>query len=98
MKIKVDVTQQDIDKGVQCSSARCPIAIAAKRVLGKEVSVGSMSLVIYTPIDDELEDGAKNAEVVQLPHEAQAFVRDFDHYEYQRTPISPVSFEIEVKS
>jgi hypothetical protein len=74
----IEVTQQDIDNGVQCSSVRCPIALAAQRQIGcRWVSVGP----------NHLDTGHKR---VPLPANARAFEYAFDLGD----PVQPFSFEI----
>lgn len=38
--MRIEVTQEDIDKGTPRNCADCPVAIAASRALGERVEVG----------------------------------------------------------
>ena len=49
-KIRITVTQEDIDKGVPCNSVRCPIAKAVDRKFGLNLlgaSVGSRIITCF---------------------------------------------------
>ena len=65
--MKIEVTQDDIDEGVQGSMSLCPIARALKRHFpeGSSIRVGGGRAFV---------DGV----VYQLPHEARIFVKLFD--------------------
>jgi hypothetical protein len=74
----ISVTQEDIEKGT-IDGENCPIALAAKRVIGGMpfVSVDES----FISIDDE---------DYRLPTEASQFVGDFDG----NAKVSPFSFEL----
>ena len=82
--MKIEVTQKDIDKGVQGECQLCPIALAFKRNSNiKRVYVNTKSIEVL-----HRETGAKSYE---LPKKAQTFVKRFDRQE----PVKPFSFELE---
>lgn len=84
MKIKVEVTQEDINNGVRQDADNCPIACALKR------------LVQNPEVEDDIEfDLNEIRYVAQLTEEAVTFINHFD----QRglIAVQPFSFEIEAK-
>jgi hypothetical protein len=79
VKLKIEVTYEDIDLGQPGDPHRCPIARAATRALGADavVVVGIISLPHGPPIT--------------LPKEAHEFYLEFDEYH----PVAPFTFEVE---
>lgn len=70
--MKIQVTQEHIDRGNQCESMACPIALAMTEALGIPVYVTPDAAgVDMTYGDDEEVE-------VELPELAQAFVAAFD--------------------
>ena len=91
-RVTVEVTQDDIDLGMQGSSRACPIALAAARALDggfENVSVASdVGATFFTWKTGPFSRGRYTA--YELPSEARAFIRDFD-----RGPVTdaqPVTF------
>ena len=83
--MKIEVTQKDIDEGVQGECTLCPIALAFKRNINfKAVYVNGKSIDVWYPRSG----GVKTYE---LPKKAQTFVKRFDRQE----PVKPFSFELE---
>ena len=81
--MKIEVTQKDINKGVQGECQLCPIARAIKReTKTKHVEVSSKNVVLYR---------RKSNNFHPLPKEAQTFIKRFDG---ERT-VKPFSFELE---
>ena len=82
--MKIEVTQKDIDNGVQGECQSCPIALAFKRNSNiKRVYVNTKSIdVLHYGI------GVKSYE---LPKKAKTFIKRFDRQE----PVKPFSFELE---
>ena len=84
MKLKVEVTQEDIDNGVQQHSEKCPIACALKR------------LVKNPEVSEEIEfDQDETRFVADLPSDASSFIHLFD--EEGSIAVKPFSFEIEAE-
>ena len=82
MKIKVEVTQEDINNGVRQDGDNCPIACALKR------------LVKSPEVEDDIEfdlDGIRY--VARIPDKASEFISKFDN----AVNVLPFSFEIEAK-
>jgi len=88
--IKVEVTQADIDEATAERKAakeaddyywdictRCPVARAAERVLGEQVTTGGSYLSI------------RGRAVYDNPPEVEAFVKAWDH----DAPVEPFEFE-----
>lgn len=77
-RIKIDVTQDDIDNGILGTDTHCPLALAAKRKLtfvlvsSTEFGVGYSQFIVYT----------------KLSKIAENFVRRFD----ARKLVKPRSF------
>lgn len=78
--ITINVTQEDIDAGLPIKCIQCPIALAAKRVFGHEVSVAA------TYIHD-IKSG-----YYDLPRAAVDFVAAFD----KGRTVTPFSFEVQL--
>lgn len=69
--MKIEVTQDDIDKGIKCRHESCPIALAVKRqVENNGVSVDRTRAIIYG--DDD------NPSIFPLSKTCVKFIRDFD--------------------
>lgn len=84
MKIKVEVTQEDINNGVRQDSEKCPIACALKR------------LVKNPEVEDAIEfDLNEIRYIAYLTHEAATFINHFD--ERGLIAVAPFSFEIEAE-
>ncbi len=79
--VMIEVTDEDIAKGDTMSCMTCPIALAAARVFGGEVSVTFSHIVAWTPDVSAF-----------TPRAAKQFISDFDC----RRPVSPITFTIEV--
>lgn len=83
--MKIEVTQKDIDNGVQGECQSCPIALAFKRTSNsKRVYVNTKSI-------DVCHRGNQGVKTYELPKKAQTFVKRFDRQE----PVKPFSFELE---
>lgn len=85
MKITVNVTQEDIDKGKRGSCADCPIALAAIRALGTD-EVRVTSDAIYWM-------GLSVLRHAPIPEAGWMFIGGFDGGE----KVHPFSFEIQPK-
>ena len=82
--MKIEITQKDIDNGVQGECLLCPIALAFKRSSNfKRVYVHCKSIQVFKH--------GKGVKTYELPKKAQTFVRRFDRQE----PVKPFSFELE---
>lgn len=77
--IRIEVTREDIDKGVPGDPCRCPIALAAGRRFGGNPSV------TYREIWKSLEGHER---LGKLPPEAVEFATNFDEH----LPVEPMSF------
>lgn len=84
MKFSIEVTADDIDRGVGRSHNYCPIALSLKRMFPdyRTVSVGRISLSV-TLNNDSVYHGL-------LPREANLFTCAFDH----GMNVLPFSFEV----
>lgn len=85
--MRVQVTQEDIDKGVDCDSGRCPIARALLRQVPGVVSV----CVTVDGVDYAKADGRFAA--VELPREAVRFITLFDDGRL----VSPFEFDLNLR-
>lgn len=88
MRCKVQVTQEDIDKGEKFDSDKCALARGIKHSdlpPIRSVAVGPLLGYIF------LEDGKEL--MFRLPYEAQIFRRSFDMGE----SVSPIAFELELE-
>lgn len=86
--VTIDVTREDIDSGIPRSTCRCPIALAAKRALGRtdlEVVPYGIGLGVIW------QDGFAN-----LTREAKQFMGAFDNSIGKSTiGLQPFSFDVE---
>lgn len=93
MKIKVNVTRHDIDKGCQRAQTRCPVARAIGRHLKKteyaSVSVGAKLLGFYK------HRGTFVDAVIDTPPQVATFIRAFDRPNCVRDLLDPFSFELD---
>lgn len=81
--MRVDVTQEDIDRGKRNSCCFCPVARAIRRAMTLdvgEVSVDGRFVII------------RCRGVYSLPQAVQDFVKLFDNFE---TCVEPFSFELD---
>ena len=83
--LKINVTQEDIDKGEAGISNSCPVALAIKRSYGELVRVTVGCTRIY--ISDIQKTKYKTC---QTPLEVVNFMCDFD----RQNPVEPFEFEI----
>lgn len=79
--MKIQVTQEDIDKGLCRSPAHCPVAIAIRRETGN-------SATVYAPVVF-----INGLDVVELPDDASAFVNKFDR---GLELVEPFEFELDI--
>jgi hypothetical protein len=79
----INVTQENIDKGVRHDIALCPVALAAQDVFQIAVVVG-----YHTIVDDSNE--AYDCLDYDNARKVEKFIRDFDN----RKPVKPFSFEV----
>lgn len=83
--MKIEVTQKDIDNGVQGECQLCPIALAIKSTSNfKRVYVNGKFIEVW-------HRGNQGIKTYELPKKAQTFVKRFDRQE----PVKPFSFELE---
>lgn len=87
--MKVEVTQEHIDKGQRREHDKCPIALAVEDIGYKSVSVDGKSLDAWK---DKV-DGVKGYIYGDLPDEAVEFIRTFDRGD----KVEPLTFEFEMK-
>ena len=82
--MKIEVTQKDIDEGVQGECTLCPIALAFKRSSNfKRVYVNGKTIDVWYR-------GDQGIKTYELPKKAQTFVKRFDRQE----PVKPFSFKL----
>ena len=80
MKLKITVTQEDIDRGLQASHLSCPIALAFKCVVTGHVEVCHDEVVIGT-------------RTVPVPRAIHRFIEAFDS---NRNNVRPATFQLGV--
>ena len=97
VKLKIEVTADDIANGVKEDPACCPMALACKRLGIREPSVGEDVDFITFDADPKDLDEDESRGRVRMPPEAADFVTDFDSIEdYEDDRPDPFAFEIEV--
>lgn len=80
--MRIQVTQDDIDRGHVGSECFCPIALAARRALGENIGLEDVSVGSYTV--------RVRGTVYYLPTAAIRFVKSFD----RRVEVRPFEFEV----
>ena len=80
--MKIEVKQEHIDKGIQCSAESCPIARAVKAKTHRSVYVSDNDMH-YTR-------SSGNTVMVDLPTVAQKFIAAFD----KGQKVRPFAFEV----
>lgn len=88
-KFKIEVTYDDINKGVPCHGNKCAIAQAISRVLpGLHVNVSGLGIILRKPI-------ANHEFLFELPYEGQEFIRLYDIGQgLGKSLVDPFSFEL----
>ena len=76
----IEVTQEDIEKGIRMSSLSCPIALALRRTTGRDLRVGHL----------HIRDGENfsNGVIAHSTWSMQKFIDHFDSGE----PVKPFRF------
>ena len=77
--MKIQVTQEDIDRGIAGSCGRCPITLAIRRATSKNY---------YTGVEDVFH--MDYGPVIRLPFEAIKFIKNFD----SGNEVKPFEFEV----
>lgn len=79
--MKIEVTMDDIARGVECDSGKCPVALALRRHGLSHVTVD----------DDAISwDGLSLS--IRTPSTAAEFIQSFDNHDV----VSPFTFDLEV--
>lgn len=85
--MRIDVTQEDIDKGQQSACYFCPIA----RAMNRASRDGTTWAVFPASCRADSTDRVGERRLV-LPPAAREFIRAFD----AREPVSPFSFDLDI--
>ena len=85
-QVTIIVTQEDIDNGQRMSASKCPIALAASRLLGKRVSVINRISVWHS-----YDDNSRVASYIIPTDVLKDFLNAFDNGK----PVSPITFVAE---
>ncbi|MEQ8461769.1 MAG: hypothetical protein RLO52_34565 [Sandaracinaceae bacterium] len=100
MKLRVEVTQEDLDEGTRLHACDCPVGRALRRaLLAAGVALdGSAMPVTVAPdgtrdIPDVVVYGADGMLRAELPAGAVQLVDDFD----QARALAPLTFDLEVE-
>lgn len=83
----IEVTQEDINKGIPRQCALCPVALATKRASGRELQVTKNKILMFSNISGE------KAQWIQLPEKVVDFIQVYDT---TRKKLKPFSFELEI--
>lgn len=84
--MQINVTQEDIDKGLVCSYSDCPVARALFRVTGRRYDVTSDCHGLVKFPAGEFYDLNYNDD---LPYEVKKLIDDFDN----KLKVKPITFE-----
>lgn len=82
MKIKINVTQKNIDEGGRCMALSCPIALALNNVFVPDKMLSTNQYTFHTG----------NGIDYKLPPEVTKFINNFD----DGKKVEPFSFVVEV--
>jgi hypothetical protein len=86
-RIKISVTQKNINSGTRDECTTCPVALAIITRTGRNVLVAS-DCVDFSP------DNYYSGKMIPLPRSARRFINRFD----QAKPVEPFNFFLEVTS
>jgi hypothetical protein len=94
--VKIEVTEDDIERGKPISASQCPIALACRRTFDKGVTVTLQSGIhVYYFNDDRIDlysrDCPKFTKTYSITASVTKFIRDFDH----GLEVKPFTFETE---
>lgn len=85
--MKIEVTQEDINKGQQCSKCYCPIALAINRVL----ETNTPNVMVFP---SSCNYSYKNVLYFKdFPKEVKNFVETFDEFGHEF--VKPFNFELD---
>lgn len=88
MKLKVEVTQQDIEKGEPHFCSSCPISLALTRAFGEPMSIGYGEIWYGGVMDSQSSRVCRQG----FSKEVKEFIARFDN----GIAVEPFSFELEV--
>ncbi len=80
--VKVDVTEEDITRGVRGSCTACPVALALRRATGTN----------WASVDDSVMESAHSFNRAETPPEVVKFIYLFD----AQGRVEPFSFEVDL--
>jgi hypothetical protein len=84
--MKIEITQEHIDKGEARKARFCPIALALQQVTGKRCAALERHIIINT---------TATRQVLTMPQEAKLFISRFDSCDPdERKLATPFSFEL----
>lgn len=85
--MRIEVTQEDIDRGVRCDGNACAVAVAIGRAIGTGVDAPWFGYIDVS--EDEIVIGGDRFDV---PRAVADFVGQFDRQEY----VGPFAFELPI--
>ena len=95
MKYTVNVTQEDIDKGVQNDCFSCPIGLALHKLFPKNIyRIYNHYINFFFPGQYNNPKFLSTSKSFDLPLEAKIFITNFDS---NTNDVKPFSFEIEIE-
>lgn len=87
--MKIQVTEDDIARGIKSDCKFCPIAIAVKRATHQRIGVFVQSHAVYFLRPDVMQ---KPFHASYLPLEVENWINDFDE---GKKEMQPIEFELE---
>jgi len=102
MLLKINVTQEDIDKGIQSDSMKCPLAIAIQKELDKNnikriVSVNISFFMLITPDINKSDVFSNTKEMKKFVSSYDSIIqKEYFHYANKHAIIHPFNFQIEI--
>lgn len=79
MRIKIEVTQDNIDNGVCGSSHCCPVSMAIADATGRVASVGRESITTWENIEARCSGQHPTRKIHHVPVSVSRFVSVFDN-------------------
>jgi hypothetical protein len=95
--ITIEVTQEDIDKGICSSATRCAIARAVRRITRRRYVYVTDNRIIVAPSRRAQYDESKANKVCRMgnpPKKVKTFIQKFDQ---DKTKVKPFSFVFKCK-
>ena len=89
--MNIEVTQDDIDKGLRCNGTECPVALALQRYV-KDAALVTSAFVYFERKWQGSHPYFDTNKIAETPAVASRFILDFD----QHKSVTPFSFNLDI--